>query len=438
MRKYRYWLILAVLSLLLVQCAPSAQAPAAEEAAPAAGGEEKIELTMWTHQNPSFIAANETIIDRFEELHPNVTITIESFPYDVFIQTLQTAMPAGTEADIMELFGSWVCRYSDRLAEMPDYVMTYSEAEELFYKAPLDGYYCDGKLYGLPNEFNIENGAVMVNKALFEEAGLTYPPQWETFEDLLKDAQVLAKTDGDMMTVSGFNFVTVDGLTFQLLAGILQRGGEYWKPDGSGLVFTSPEAQATLADMQSWITEWGVTDPFLFNGESNWVGDSFFVNQSAIGFIGPWIVPEGRRQYEEIEFDYVPLPNYAGDEHLFAADAGWGKVVSPNSPNQEMAWEFIKFATSVQENAVDWNIASGTIPALKSAAEDPAILDQAPWFEASLQVLDYGRYVGPLPDRDKFWVEIVYPHVMGVLQESETVEQALEAIEAESNAMFTQ
>ena len=175
----------------------------------------------------------------------------------------------------------------------------------------------------------------------------------------------------------------------------------------------------------------------LFNGESNWVGDSFFVNQS-IGFIGPWIVPEGRRQYEEIEFDYVPLPNSPSDEHLFAADAGWGKVVSPNSANQEMAWEFIKFATSIQENAVDWNIASGTIPALKSAAEDPAILDQAPWFEASLQVLDYGRYVGPLPDRDKFWVEIVYPHVMGVLQESETVEQALEAIEAESNAMFTQ
>ncbi len=438
MRKYRYWLILVVLSLLLVQCAPSAQAPAAEEAAPAAGGEERIELTMWTHQNPSFIAANEAIIDRFEELHPNVTITIESFPYDVFIQTLQTAMPAGTEADIMELFGSWVCRYSERLAEMPDYVMTYSEAEEIFYKAPLDGYYCGGKLYGLPNEFNIENGAVMVNKALFEEAGLTYPPQWETFEDLLEDAQVLTKTDGDMMSVSGFNFVTVDGLTFQLLAGILQRGGEYWKPDGSGLVFTSPEAQATLQDMKSWITEWGVTDPFLFNGESNWVGDSFFVNQSAIGFIGPWIVPEGRRQYEEIEFDYVPLPNYAGDEHLFAADAGWGKVVSPNSANQEMAWEFIKFAASVQENAVDWNIASGTIPALKSAAEDPVILEQAPWFEASLKVLDYGRYVGPLPDRDKFWVEIVYPHVMGVLQESETVEQALEAIEAESNAMFTQ
>jgi len=441
MRKNAYWLVLAVLTLLLVQCAPSAPAPAAQEAAApaeAAAGEGTIELKMWTHQNPSFIAANETIIQRFEELHPNVNITIESFPYDVFIQTLQTAMPAGTEADIMELFGSWVCNYSDRLAEMPDYVMTYNEAAELFYKAPLDGYYCGGKLYGLPNEFNIENGAVMVNKALFEEAGLTYPPQWATFEDLLKDAQAMTKTDGDMMSVAGYNFITNDGLAFQLLAGILQRGGEYWKPDGSGLVFTTPEAQATLEDMKSWVTEWKVTDPFLFNRDSNWVGTAFFVNQSAIGFIGPWIVPEGRRQFEEIEFDYVTMPNYAGDEHLFAADAGWGKVVSPNSKNQEMAWEFVKFATSVQENAVDWNVASGTIPALKSAAADPAVVEQAPWFQASLEVLDYGRYVGPLPDRDKFWYEIVYPHVLGVLQESETVDQALEAIESETNATFTQ
>ena len=53
-------------------------------------------------------------------------------------------------------------------------------------------------------------------------------------------------------------------------------------------------------------------------------------------------------------------------------------------------------------------------------------------------MLDYGSYVGPLPDRDKFWYEIVYQHILGVLQGSETVDQALEAIDAESNATFTQ
>ena len=440
MNRKKFWILAAALmvfTLLTAQCTPPPQAPAEQPAAQeAAAGEEQIELRMWTHQNPSFIAANEVIIERFEKEHPNVKITIESFPYDVFIQTLQTSMPAGTEADIIEMFGSWVCRYADRLTEIPDYVMTYGEASELFFKAPLDGYYCDGKLRGLPNEYNIENGAVMVNKALFEEAGLTYPPEWKTTQDLLANAQKLVKTDGDMMSVSGYNFISNDGLAFQFLAGILQRGGEYWKPDGSGLTFTTPEAKATLEDMKSWVTEYKVTDPFLFNRDSNWVGNSFFTNQSAIGFIGPWIVPEGRRQFPEIEFDYVPLPNYAGEKHLFAADAGWGKVVSANSKNQEMALEYVKFATAVHENALTWNVATGTIPALKSVAADPKILEEAPWFDASLKVLDQGRYVGPLPDRDLFWYNIVYPHLLAVFQESETVDQALEAIETESNAMF--
>lgn len=444
MTKSRLWtslVLFTILSLLVAACAGGA-APAAQPAAPSGGeaapasGEETIELRLWQHQNPAFIAANEELVRQFEELHPNVKIKIEPFEYGVLIQTLQTAMPAGTEGDIIEMFGSWVCSYADRLAEIPENVITYNEAKELYYKAPLDGYYCGGKLYGLPHEFNIENGGVMVNPAMFKEAGLNYPPQWQTMQDLLTDAQKLVKKDGDTMTVSGFHFISGDGLAFQLLAGILQRGGEYWKADGSGMVFTSPEAIATLSDMKSWVADNGVTDPFLFNGDNNWVGTSFFNSQVGIGFIGPWVVPGGKAEHPDFEFDYVPLPNYAGEQHVFAADAGWGKVVSPNSKHKEMAFEFVKFAALNADSARTWNLATSTIPALKSVAQEPTLLDKAPWFKASLDVLEHGRYVGSLPDRDKFWYNIVQPHVLAVLQGSEEVEPALQAIEDETNATF--
>jgi hypothetical protein len=69
-------------------------------------------------------------------------------------------------------------------------------------------------------------------------------------------------------------------------------------------------------------------------------------------------------------------------------------------------------------------------------AEDPTLLEDIPWISSPLELLPYGRYVGTLPDRDLFWYEIVYPHILAMLQGSETVEQALEAIDAESNAMF--
>ena len=450
--KQKIWSLIALLVLftLLAACAtqgapPAAEqpeAPAAQEEAAAAQEEapagEKVELRLWMHQNPAFIQANEEIIKRFEAEHPDVTIKLESFEYSLLIQTLQTAMPAGTEADIIEMFGSWVCSYGTggRLAEVPESVMSRSEAEALFYAAPLQGYDCDGKLYGLPNEFNIENGAVLVNPALFEAAGLPFPPQWAKTEDMLSDAQKLAQYEGDTMTVSGFHFISGDGLAFQLLAGILQRGGEYWKPDGSGMQFTTPEAKATLEDMKSWVDTYKATDPFLFNGDTNWVGESFFRNQVAIGFIGPWIVPVGLNDYPETQFEYITMPNYAGDKHYFAADSGWGKVVSVNSQHKEIAMEFVKFAAVNADNAKFWNVSTGTVPALKSVAEDPTLLEDLPWIEADLPVLQYGRYVGSLPDRDLFWYEIVQPHVLAVLQGSEGVDEALTAIESETNAMF--
>jgi len=187
--------------------------------------------------------------------------------------------------------------------------------------------------------------------------------------------------------------------------------------------------------MKSWVDDWQVTDPFLFNSDTNWVGDSFFNNQVAIGFIGPWIVPVGTAEYD-MDFGYVSRPPYAGDKPYFAADAGWGNVVSEHSDHPDVAWEFVKFAASNVDNALYWNIATGTVPAVKSVAADPALLDGEPWIAASLKVLDYGRYVGPLPDRDQFWYDIVYPHILGVFQDTETIDEALAAMDSEANATF--
>jgi multiple sugar transport system substrate-binding protein len=151
---HRFWLLttfLLIWTLLLSACQTTAPAAtdqssdsettteeqAAETGSDADSGEEQVELRLWMHQNPSFIQANEEIIRRFEESHPNVTIKLESFEYDLFIQTLQTSMPAGTEADIIEMFGSWVCSYADggRLAEVSDTIISLPEADEAFFRA---------------------------------------------------------------------------------------------------------------------------------------------------------------------------------------------------------------------------------------------------------------------------------------------------------------
>ena len=60
----------------------------------------------------------------------------------------------------------------------------------------------------------------------------------------------------------------------------------------------------------------------------------------------------------------TPVGDASGKDPVFVADSGWGIVVSPNSKHQDIAWDFIKYATTDPANATQFNIASGTIPAM--------------------------------------------------------------------------
>lgn len=268
---------LAAGSAALAACGSNAtEAPATSEEQPAEAPStgEKIALKMWSHQNPSFVAANEALVKKYMDANPNVEITYENFPYADFITTIQTNMAAKTEADVMEMFGSWVQAYAKggTLAEVPEVLMSMSKAQELFYAAPLDGYVWEGKLYGMPNEYNLEVGGVLANQRMFEDAGLKYKPEWKTWEELVADAVKMTKVQDGVMTVAGFHYVNGDGLGFLFWEGILERGAEYFADDKVHLNMKSPEAEATV----QWLTDMAVkdkvVDPLTFNGGSNWVG----------------------------------------------------------------------------------------------------------------------------------------------------------------------
>lgn len=436
MKSIKTLLMLIAFGLTMIACSP------ADTSTPEGGetgtGDEQITLRLWSHQNAAFQAGNEAIIQKFMEQNPNIQVTYETFEYDLFIQTLQTSMPAGTEADVIEMFGTWVCSYAEggRLMEMPANVMSYAEAKEIYFQAPLDGYYCDGKLYGLPQEFNLENGGALSNPALFEAHGLTYPADWATFDDMIADASAMSEYDGETMTRAGFNYVTGDGLPFALLAGILQQGSSYFAEDGVHFNFNSPEAVNMIQLLVDLAQTHNVVDPVLFNDESNWVGESFFAGNVGIGFVGSWAAGEGMINFPDLEFDYVEIPPYFGSVNRFAADSGWGKVVSVNTDHPDEAWALARFMAAERESALTWNTNTGTIPAMKELVDNPAdILAAAPFLEATFNLLPNGQYIGDLTDRDQLFYEIIYPHVLDALQGTITAEQAAENIHTEANAM---
>jgi hypothetical protein len=50
-----------------------------------------------------------------------------------------------------------------------------------------------------------------------------------------------------------------------------------------------------------------------------------------------------------------------------------------------------------------------------------------------MAIFEYGEFMGPLPDRDLLFFDIILPHVDAALQGLETVDEALIAMDAEAN-----
>jgi len=438
MKMKKLFMFLVLTALLLSACggAKPTQPSGGEE--PAAG--EKVTIRVWTHQNDSFNAGYEALAEKYMGIHPDVEIVFETFDYDTYIQTLQTALPAKTEADILQMFGSWVCSYAEggNLAEMPSSVISMDDAKAKLLSAPIGGYICDGKMYGVPQEFNIEYGAVLFNTAIAEEVGATnYKDGWANWDEVIEDGKKMAVVQDGVMTRAGLNFTGSDGIATMFHSLYLQYGGQYLN-DGVYTVNT-PEGMKSLELMKRLVDE-GLVDPVLYNDEENWVGDSYFAETSAMGLVGPWAIPEYSGDYEEVAAVtiYQPLPS-VGPDPVFAAASGWGLTVSANSKVQDAAWDFVKFVTLDAGNAVEWNLASGTLPALVeniTGANADTLVGEFPYFEPFLGILEYGQYEGQFPDRDFVWYEVTYPEVLNFLQGNATAEETLQTMESSVQGSF--
>jgi multiple sugar transport system substrate-binding protein len=437
----RWWVLAAVVMLIGASCTfgpeEGPQGNQGTEGNGQPGG--PVTLRVWTHQNRSFNRGLKALAADYTQEHPEVTFEFETFDYDTYIQTLQTALPAGTEADILQMFGTWTCSYADNLAPVPTDVTSLTDAQGVFFAAPLGGYVCDDALYGFPQEFNIEYGATLVNTAIAEAAGVDVTSGWDSWDAFREDAVAMTEAQDGAITRAGYHFTAADGLSYSFFSLILQGGGQFLSEDGASFTIDTPEARQALELLMSFVDA-GAIDPVLFNDESNWVGDCYFEEACAMGLVGPWVVPEYAGDFPEVAENtvYVLLPTLSGSPD-FVADSGWGLTVSSRSPAADTAWDFISFVALDEENAAEWNSASGTLPALKANAEGAAadaLVAEFPHFEPWFPLLESGHYVGNLPDRDLLWYDIAYPHLLNALQRAESIDEALQAMEREANESF--
>ena len=151
----------------------------------------KVELVMsvWdSDQQPVM----EKMAEAYNKEHPNVTVKTQLTTWSEYWTKLEASATGGSAPDIITMNVLHVEEYADAGILMD---LTEAEAKSDLkinenFPAPLvDGYTVEGKLYGIPKDF--DTNAVFYNKEIFDKAGVAYPQDGWTFEDFRKTCEDL-------------------------------------------------------------------------------------------------------------------------------------------------------------------------------------------------------------------------------------------------------
>ena len=430
MMNKKWWLVLVILAVALSACQPAATPTADTGGAkpPAGQTEEKIELVLWEQSAEWRIKAQQSTIDAFVALHPNVTIRIESFPFVEYLPKINSALQAGTAADIITIVGQWAPPLikAGLLEPIPTDVITPDQLLANYWDGAAKEAIVDGKVMMFPNHITMGTGGLIYNEDLVKEAGLQIPPKFDTWDELMEASQKCTKFDADgNMTQAGY---TAHGVidSFMGTAMIMQEGQEIIVDNK--VAFDNAGGLKALQMYQDIFLKWKVDDPEFPGGL-----DAFPQGRVCFMNIGAWAGKAAQEQSAELKVGFGPPPPSINPEYpaFTQADTQWQFIVNAKSAHKDVIWEFLKFYNQKEQwvNRVQFD---GEVPALKEATMEFAT---DPVLAAYVESAPLAKWSGYKVDREKF-NNTFNTYLEQLARGDLTPEQALEGLTTDLNAVL--
>lgn len=359
-----------------------------------------VELAFWHHTYPpatDFIAKKAA---EYSAKHPDVTITLHEDPHGDYEVKLLSAIAAGNPPDIVNVLDYLFPQFAAKgiLAEADAGAFGAKSAAEIearYMPAALSGLTIDGKLYGVPEEFNTL--ALFLNKAHFAEIGIdvTKPENWpKTWADVFALSAKLQKKDtsGKVVRV-GFNWVwNLDPYWYaqQYWPILVQYGCDVIGPDGKAAI-NSPACVAAFTETwQKLITD-GLGGPNLATVNPVNALQDFSEGRQSMAIACIWAPP---LYSDEVKKDYVvaklPQRDPAQPHTLLNS---YALAVTAGSKHQKEAWEFLHFLTSDGDGYLS---ATGYVTGLQGWA-DTEVAKQTRGSAVFAEGQKYGSFVWRSP-----------------------------------------
>ncbi|HQY92783.1 MAG: sugar ABC transporter substrate-binding protein [Caldilinea sp.] len=329
----------------------------------------KTVLRVGTGDSGEGLTPHLKIIEMFEAENPDIQVQLEPVGSGDYYARILTQIAAGDPPDLLQIGDDAVPMFVDKGAFLPldDFIADaqYPLDVSIYLPGVMEPGQWNGAQYLLPKDFSPL--AIYYNKKLFDEAGVAYPQEGWTWDDLLATAQQLTKTDAS-------GNVTQWGIQ---LPGPWTTGFEYWVAAAGGRLISedgttfagymdSPEVQAAAQFYADLYNKYKVAplpaDMNAFGGGNS----EFDSGRAAMRLFGRW-PQSGMKDNPNIELGVAPLPaDVARAGVLF-----WGGFgISSLTENPEAAWRFLRYYTGAEGAEVwkDW-----ALPTVKSVAESSGL-----------------------------------------------------------------
>ncbi|MVU81822.1 extracellular solute-binding protein [Nocardia sp. ET3-3] len=329
-------------------------------------------VTFFFQARPEEARARLRIIDEFQRRRPDIRIrTIMSGPDP--LQQMLTYCAGGKCPDVLMAWELLYAGLADRgvlvdlrefLDREPDYA-TALRADG--YAALRDTFVWDGGQYALPEQWS--GVFLYYNRKLFAEAGIRAPASWSrawSFDEFLAAAQALTHRDSEGRTRQ-WGFVDAWVPYFSAACFGMNNGSEWFSPPvrPTRTNLGDPRFAAGLQFYADLAVRHRVA-PSVGDRQSVSAQDLFRSGRAAMLMGGHWLYSEfAGREDLDVDVTVLPVGPHGGPGAI--TDIGsTGLAIAAASPRREQAWEFVKFATGPEGQAIIAE--SGLfVPVLRSA-----------------------------------------------------------------------
>ncbi len=349
----------------------------------------------WWGSDPRHEATLKAI-ERYTELHPNVTIEGEYQGYDGYQQKLMTQIAGKTEPDLIQLDYVW---FPDLSADSGIFV-DLGEDENIdlsVYSEELLEDYCsiDGRVIALPMGLN--GFGIMINKSFFEKHSIPTDTEW-TWEKVIEEGRRIHEENPNDYLFAIESGTSSGGIgPFVMGAYIYSATGKYWADDETYTVQVSKEELTKAFEILKELFDSGAAQPLgeasLFTGQMEqnpkWLNGE-------MGFTIDWsaAVDKYKSAIGEENFT-VGKPPFAenGDNHAIRTKPSMVLAVSNRSEHADVAADFANWMMNAVE-AVEILGTQRSVPCSGSAFE---VLQSADAIDADVAAMCEFTNASPAP-----------------------------------------